>query len=59
MFFLQNEKKKCEEMRNKYKEQCIKNKRLSVYIYAIATLKCKVCLMSTKAGQFIKSCKIV
>ena len=27
-----------EEMRNKHKEQCIKNRRLSGYIYSIATL---------------------
>ena len=48
-----------EEMENKHKEQCIKNKPLSVYIHSIATLYCKVCLMSTKAGQFIKSYKIM
>ena len=47
------------EMLNKHKEQCIKNKRLSDYIYSVATLSCKVCLMSTKAGQFIKSYKIM
>ena len=46
-------------MRNKHKEQCIKNKCLSDYIYSIATLYCKVCLMSAKAGQFIKSYKIM
>ena len=46
-------------MRNKHKEQCIKNKRLSNCIYSIATLYRKVCLMSTKAGQFIKSYKIM
>ena len=41
-------------MRNKHKEQCIKNKHLSliIFIYSVATLYCKVCLMSTKAGQF-------
>ena len=27
-----------EEMQNKYKQQCIKNKILSDYIYSIATL---------------------
>ena len=43
--------------KKKHKEQCIKNKRLSDYIYSIANLQRKVCLMSTKAGQFIKSCK--
>ena len=37
----------------------IKNKHLSVYISSIATLQCKVCLMSAKAGQFIKSYKIM
>ena len=36
-----------------------KNKRLSDYIYSIANLRRKVCLMSTKAGQFIKSYKIM
>ena len=48
-------------MRNKHKEQCIKNKRLSLsdYIYSIATLKFKVCLMSTKAEKFTKSYKIM
>ena len=46
-------------MENKHKEQCIKNKPLSVCIYYIATLCCKACLMSTKAGQFIKSYKIM
>ena len=45
-------------MRNKHNEQCIKNKRLSDYIYSIATLKYKVCLMATKAGQFLKSIKL-
>ena len=38
-------------MRNKRKEQCMKNKVLTDYIYSIATFKCKVFLMSTKAGQ--------
>ena len=41
-------------MQNKHKKQCIKNKCLSDYIYSIGTLYCKVCLMCTKAGQFIK-----
>ena len=36
-----------------------KNKRFSNYIYSISTLQCKVCLMSTKAGQFKKSYKIM
>ena len=46
-------------MKNKQQEQCIKNKRLSVCIYSIATFSCKVRLMSTKAGQFIKPYKIM
>ena len=46
-------------MQKKHKEQFIKNKRLSDYIYSIANLQHKVCLMSTKAGQFIKSNKII
>ena len=46
-------------MRNKHKKQCMKSKRLSDYIYSIATLQCKVCLISTKAGHFIKSYKIM
>ena len=44
--------------KNNNKEQCIKNKRLSDNIYSIANLQRKVCLMPTKAGQFIKSNKI-
>ena len=47
------------KVRNRDKEQCMKNKRLSGYIYSLATLQCKVCLMCTKAGQFIKSYKIM
>ena len=27
--------------------------KMSDYIYSIATLQCKVCLMSKKTGQFI------
>ena len=52
-------------MQNKHKEECIKSKHLSGYIYLIANLYRKVCLMSTKAEQFIKSqnhvkvCKII
>ena len=48
-----------EEMRNRHKEQWMKNKRLSDYIYSLATLQCKACLMSTKAGQLTKSYKIM
>ena len=40
-------------------QQCIKNKRLSDYIYSIATLQCKVCLMPIKTGKFIKSNEII
>ena len=45
-------------------KECIKNKRLSDYIYSIANLQCKVCLTSTKAEQFIKennvkTCKMI
>ena len=29
------------------------------YIYSIATLQCKVCLRSTKTGQFLKLNKIM
>ena len=47
-------------MRNKHKEQCIKKcTSLSDYIYSIATLQCKACLVSTEAGQFTKSYKIM
>ena len=35
----------------------MENKRLCDYIYSIANLQRKICLMSTKAGQFIKSYK--
>ena len=45
-----------ERMWKKQKEQCIK-KCLSDYIYSVSNLWCKVCLMFTKAEQFIKSCK--
>ena len=31
---------------------------VSDYIYSIATLQCKVCLMSIKTGHFIKLYKI-
>ena len=68
-FFVSQIKKDClkqplktlssEEMRNKHKKQCMKSKRLSDYIYSIAILQCKVCLISTKAGHFIKSYKIM
>ena len=40
-------------------QQCIKNKRLSNYIYSIATLQFKVCLMPIKTGKFIKSNEII
>ena len=43
----------------KHKEKFIKNKHLSDYIYSIANLYRKVCLMPTKAGEFIKSYKIM
>ena len=51
-------------MEKQHKEQCIKMniisvKSLSDCIYSIATLQCKVCLMSTKGGKFIKSYKIM
>ena len=50
-------------MWKKHNKECIKYKGLSDYIYSIANLKCKVCLMSPKAGQFIKNhvkvCKII
>ena len=46
-------------MRKKHTEQCIKNKHLSDDIYSIANLLRKVCLMYTKAEQFIKSYKII
>ena len=67
IFFVSQMKKVClkqptlssRQMWNKHKEQCIKNKRLPDYIYSIATLWCKVCSMSAKAGQFIKSYKIM
>ena len=42
-----------------YRTIWIKNKPLSDYIYSIANLQRKVCLMSTEAGQFIKSYKII
>ena len=48
--------KECEK---KSKEECIKNECLSDYIYSIANLYCKVCLMSTNAEKFIKSYKII
>ena len=48
-----------EEMGNKHKEHYIKNKHLSDYIYSIATLQCKVWLMSIKVGQFIRSYRIM
>ena len=41
------------------RQQCIKNKRLSDYIYSTAILECKICVMSIKTGQFIKLCKII
>ena len=40
-------------------QQCIKNKCLSDYIYSIATLQFKVCLMPIKTGKFIKSSEII
>ena len=43
----------------KNKEKCIKNKLLSDNIYSIANLSGKVCLMSTKAEDFIKSFKLI
>ena len=53
-------------MGNKHKATVHKNKCLSDNIYSTATLKCNVCLMSIKTGQFIelyiffkKLCKIV
>ena len=46
-----------QECEKKHKKQCIKNIFLSDYIYSIANLWCKVCLMSMKAEQFIKSYK--
>ena len=45
------------EYKKTHKKQCIKNKHISDYIYSIANLYCKVCLMSTKTAQFIKSYK--
>ena len=37
----------------------MKNKGLSNYIYSVATLQWKVCLMSIKIGQFLKLYKII
>ena len=57
-FVFRNEKKNLSKTTTKLKQaktwetdirqQCIKNKCLSDYIYATATLQCKVCLMSIK-----------
>ena len=44
------------ECKKNHKEQCIKNNDC---IYFIANLSRKVCLMFIKAGQFIKSYKIM
>ena len=40
------------------RQQCIKNKHLSDYIYSIATLQQKVGVMSIKTEQFLKLYKI-
>ena len=41
------------------RQQCIKNKRLSDYLYTSTTWQYKVCLMSIKTVQFIKLHKII
>ena len=46
-------------MGNKHKTSMNKNKCVSDYIYSIATLWCKVGLMSIKTGQLIKLYKIM
>ena len=47
-------------MGNKHKEQCIKNKRISLFIFTLLLLfNAKFVLMSTKAGQIMKSYKIM
>ena len=40
--------------KRKHKEECIRNKRLPLVTFTLLLIY-KVCLMSTKAEQFIKS----